>query len=823
MAVSGNGWPVSPDQTALGIETFTVGSGSFPVRGGKPLQALQYVVTQFHNRVEKVNSAYGCWGYSYRMNVNNPGSWSNHASGTAVDVNATLHPNGVSAAATFSAAQIAEIHQILAEVGGVVRWGGDYNGTPDAMHFEINASPEALDVAIDTNAIPDNGEIKPIGAPTLADPSKIPSLTENSVSYPTMMNYGHGYAQWKFDPQQTGTISIDALLSHYADPAVEAQNPLGPKINLYIFEIAYTAAGEIIPKYGTEVMAQSWPGDETHPARIAGQMSVSVVAGKHYIIRATCTPSYPWIRAVIRIGSFAKISDWITPPPVEAIVTINSQTMGSRNSLYFPSTLDSSGGNPDWIYGDGHPGWLVYRGMDEGPKFRGRYKISNGIFGRAPWARSAGTEAMECAWHWARRYQDEQDWTPGEGISWYGVPNDILSFPEHIYPADGKGSATCWLNTDIEQLYRRNYAVGAGASGSNEDYRVGVSYSASSPLTSWDGEAHRAALWGSMTNGSITWSVWAGSIVVDFDVLRHSAGVSGWGGAWTGGGYYGGSGRGYRPMYMPEELDGNYLTSPTVEWEDPETPAELVEVEWALDEYTGYSTSYVDGVYVDTHYFPTQYATMGVGSVCNWYVQKVQPAEEVEGWTTADWIKAGPHPYGAWGPWGDTHNGGTGGWYEKAVGDGPNEFVASCEHLTTTTGGISSPWRPLDPTYWSLANERLVDYDSYDGSGQLAEDWWRQRKPAIPAQARFVIMPRVMLSDAMPWTPPPGYGGDDENGSPGPGLTMDDYLQGQAIALRVTVQPGRYRIIYKPTIPNITYAGGPEINMNPENKGQVLY
>jgi hypothetical protein len=188
MAVSGNGWPVSPVQSELGIETMMIGGVPFPVRGGKVREALEYVATQVHNRVEKANATYGCWGYSYRMNVNSPGSWSNHASGTAIDFNATRHPNGVPTAATFSAAQIAEIHAILAEVGGVVRWGGDYSGTPDAMHFEINVGPEALDVAIETNEIPTNGEIKPIGAPTLADPTKLPRLTENSVSYPTMMN-----------------------------------------------------------------------------------------------------------------------------------------------------------------------------------------------------------------------------------------------------------------------------------------------------------------------------------------------------------------------------------------------------------------------------------------------------------------------------------------------------------------------------------------------------------------------------------------------------------------------------------------------------------
>jgi hypothetical protein len=54
-----------------------------------------------------------------------------------VDINATRHPLGKPG--TFNAAQVARIHRILADVDHVVRWGGDYTGRKDEMHFEINA------------------------------------------------------------------------------------------------------------------------------------------------------------------------------------------------------------------------------------------------------------------------------------------------------------------------------------------------------------------------------------------------------------------------------------------------------------------------------------------------------------------------------------------------------------------------------------------------------------------------------------------------------------------------------------------------------------
>lgn len=104
---------------------------------------LRYTAQQFHNRVEKLENP-GCWGFSYRINRNSPGVISNHGRGIAIDVNAPKHPNGVSTSRTFTSAQINEIHEILAELKGVVRWGGDYNGTPDAMHFEIVGTRAAV-------------------------------------------------------------------------------------------------------------------------------------------------------------------------------------------------------------------------------------------------------------------------------------------------------------------------------------------------------------------------------------------------------------------------------------------------------------------------------------------------------------------------------------------------------------------------------------------------------------------------------------------------------------------------------------------------------
>jgi hypothetical protein len=148
MATSQNGWSASPN---LRIRPLVVAGESFApgIRDDLDVyEVLQYVAEQLHERVEPIvrpgwHQA-DDWGWYYRANANDSNSLSNHSSGTAIDYNATRHPNGVPTSRTFTRAQIDEVHQILAEVDHVVRWGGDYTHTVDAMHFEINDDAAAV-------------------------------------------------------------------------------------------------------------------------------------------------------------------------------------------------------------------------------------------------------------------------------------------------------------------------------------------------------------------------------------------------------------------------------------------------------------------------------------------------------------------------------------------------------------------------------------------------------------------------------------------------------------------------------------------------------
>ena len=196
-----NGWPASDDPNAIGIDHgFSRQGCSFPggVKAGDVSTVLGYVVNQLVARVEPplINPdtgdlGYGCWGYSYRANVNNPATLSCHSSGTAIDWNAPAHPNGASG--TFSDAQRATIYDILAECRGAVQWGGDYTGTPDEMHFEI---------IVDANQLAQVAALLGDSVP----PGPIPPL--EGINMPLIVKRENGVVDWAWDDTMRVMIRV---------------------------------------------------------------------------------------------------------------------------------------------------------------------------------------------------------------------------------------------------------------------------------------------------------------------------------------------------------------------------------------------------------------------------------------------------------------------------------------------------------------------------------------------------------------------------------------------------------------------------------------
>jgi hypothetical protein len=136
-----NGWLASKDPRDFGgLTPLIIGGESFApgVRTGDVHTVLAHLALQLHVRVEPVIASgwhdADDWGYNFRLN-RNANNLSCHASATAIDYNATRHPN--KKRNTFSPPQRAEIRRICRDdLDGVVRWGGDFS-SPDEMHFEI--------------------------------------------------------------------------------------------------------------------------------------------------------------------------------------------------------------------------------------------------------------------------------------------------------------------------------------------------------------------------------------------------------------------------------------------------------------------------------------------------------------------------------------------------------------------------------------------------------------------------------------------------------------------------------------------------------------
>ena len=110
------------------------------LRKGSTGWLLKHMADWFDKNIEDIDAGKtDDWGYAARP-IRGSKVVSNHASGTAMDLNATKHPMG--RRNTFSNAQEAKIRAQLKRYEGCIRWGGDYSGRADEMHFEINKPPK---------------------------------------------------------------------------------------------------------------------------------------------------------------------------------------------------------------------------------------------------------------------------------------------------------------------------------------------------------------------------------------------------------------------------------------------------------------------------------------------------------------------------------------------------------------------------------------------------------------------------------------------------------------------------------------------------------
>lgn len=138
MSTSQNGYKAN-DSSLIASYT-VVDDVKLNLRKGDVSVVLLHFARWFHHNIEKLDKK-SCGGYNPRF-IEGSTTLSNHASGTAMDLNWAKHVMGK--ANTFSADKQKKIREQLKFYRGVIRWGGDYKNRKDDMHFEINAGPSAV-------------------------------------------------------------------------------------------------------------------------------------------------------------------------------------------------------------------------------------------------------------------------------------------------------------------------------------------------------------------------------------------------------------------------------------------------------------------------------------------------------------------------------------------------------------------------------------------------------------------------------------------------------------------------------------------------------
>jgi hypothetical protein len=169
MARSQNGYSAC-DGSVIAKYTIPGTSVTVNIRKGDVSVVLLDFAGWYAKNIEPLNQK-DTGGYNCR-GIEGGTSLSNHASGTALDLRWNDHARGRRNQG-FTTAEVNKINAKLKEYGGVIRWGNNYSGTPDAMHYEINAGAAAVKKQADRIRAKNNPKppAKPAPKPT---PAKVP-------------------------------------------------------------------------------------------------------------------------------------------------------------------------------------------------------------------------------------------------------------------------------------------------------------------------------------------------------------------------------------------------------------------------------------------------------------------------------------------------------------------------------------------------------------------------------------------------------------------------------------------------------------------------
>jgi hypothetical protein len=137
MTTSLNGWPVPPKELKRFKVPGTLRKLTLDKDAGRILTAI---AADYHKTVRPIDiGPVDEGGYNNRDANGAPGKKSNHASGTAIDLNWSEEgAQGSNWGKKFfsNAVNLARVSKIKKRYGSVVQWGGDWRAK-DYMHWEI--------------------------------------------------------------------------------------------------------------------------------------------------------------------------------------------------------------------------------------------------------------------------------------------------------------------------------------------------------------------------------------------------------------------------------------------------------------------------------------------------------------------------------------------------------------------------------------------------------------------------------------------------------------------------------------------------------------
>lgn len=144
MATSANDYPVIFDNRTTGplprLRKWVIPGTDrhLYLRDGSVGFLLIHFALWWHERIERLDfhdEQWDEWGWAVRPVRGRTTGYSNHASATAADLNATRHPIGVPISRTFTKGQVRRIRRRIRWFLGCLAWGGEWR-RPDGMHVE---------------------------------------------------------------------------------------------------------------------------------------------------------------------------------------------------------------------------------------------------------------------------------------------------------------------------------------------------------------------------------------------------------------------------------------------------------------------------------------------------------------------------------------------------------------------------------------------------------------------------------------------------------------------------------------------------------------